>query len=257
VVDRQIAAAFPGIEQAEVDRIARACYSHLGRITAESAVLSKLGKEGVLAMVESAEGVDLLESALASGSGCILVTGHFGNWELAGTYLAARGIPLDVVVRRMQNPLFDEYLNELRLRMGMTVVYDQEAVRRTPRALNAGRAVGFLADQGGKGIAATHVNFFGRPARTPRGPAVFAMRYDVPLLTGAAIRQPSGRYRFVLQREEVRRTGDRDRDVDALVRQYTRTIERWVRLAPEQYFWQHRRWKRQPPETPPELRDPV
>jgi Kdo2-lipid IVA lauroyltransferase/acyltransferase len=54
----------------------------------------------------------------------------------------------------------------------------------------------------------------------------------------------------------VQDTGDRDRDVDAIVAAYTKTLERWVRRAPEQYFWHHRRWRRQPPGTPEELRDP-
>ena len=54
----------------------------------------------------------------------------------------------------------------------------------------------------------------------------------------------------------VQDTGDRERDVDAIVAAYTKTLERWVRRAPEQYFWHHRRWRRQPPGTPEELRDP-
>ena len=56
--------------------------------------------------------------------------------------------------------------------------------------------------------------------------------------------------------QEIAGTGDRDKDVDAIVAKYTQLLEKWVRVAPEQYFWQHRRWKRQPPDTPPELRDP-
>jgi KDO2-lipid IV(A) lauroyltransferase len=54
----------------------------------------------------------------------------------------------------------------------------------------------------------------------------------------------------------VQDTGNREADVDAIVAEYTKTLERWVRRAPEQYFWHHRRWRRQPPGTPEELRDP-
>jgi KDO2-lipid IV(A) lauroyltransferase len=187
----------------------------------------------------------------------MLVTGHLGNWELGGAYLAARGCPVDVVVRRMNNPLFDAYLNETRTRSGMTVVRDREAVRRTARSVAAGRAVAFLIDQGVLHLASTYVPFFGRPAKTPRGPAVFALRWNVPMVFGAVIRQPSGRYRITLEAVPVDETGDRDGDVDRVVARYTEALERWVRRAPEQYFWHHRRWKRQPPGTPPELRDPV
>ena len=82
------------------------------------------------------------------GRGLIFVTGHLGNWELAGAYVAARGIPLDAIARRMKNPLFDRYLTETRSRIGMHVVHDADAVRRTPRSLRDGSAVAFLADQG-------------------------------------------------------------------------------------------------------------
>jgi KDO2-lipid IV(A) lauroyltransferase len=257
VVERQIAAAFPGLGDDEVARIARAAYGHLGRVTGESAVVPPLGAAAVLGMFEAVEGWEHIDAAMTAGRGLLCVTGHFGNWELAGTYLAARGVPIDVIVRRMANPLFDAYLNGLRLKLGMTVVYDQEAVRRTPRALAAGRAVGILADQGGKGIAAIHVPFFGRPARTPHGPAVFALRGDIPMVFIATVREPSGSYRINIEPVPVERTGDRERDVERLVRRYTGMLERWIRAYPEQYFWHHHRWKRQPPGTPPELGDPV
>jgi KDO2-lipid IV(A) lauroyltransferase len=257
VVEKQIAAAFPELSVPEVTRIAKRAYAHLGRVAGESAVVPGLGREGVLEMFESASGWEHLERALQPGRGVVLVTGHVGNWELAGAYVAARGVPVDVIVRRMGNPLFDAFLNDTRLRLGMTVVYDHEAVRRMPRALNAGRAVGILADQGGKGIAAIHVPFFGRPARTPHGPAVFALRSGVPLVFVAAVREASGRYRMSLEPVTVERTGERERDIRAVVRRYTEALERWIRAYPEQYFWHHHRWKRQPLDTPAALRDPV
>jgi KDO2-lipid IV(A) lauroyltransferase len=156
----------------------------------------------------------------------------------------------------MANPLFDTFINHTREQMGMTIVHDSDAVRRTPRSLRAGRAVAFVADQGVLGLASTFVPFFGRPAKTPRGAAVFALRFDVPVLFIVALRKPNGRYRLVVERIEAEDTGNRDRDVDSIVARFTERLEKWVRVVPEQYFWQHRRWKRQPPDTPPELRDP-
>ena len=257
VVEKQVAAAFPEASEDEVDRIARASYEHLGRATIETALLSTLGREQVLDLFDGVDGWDAVEGGLAQGKGLIFVTGHLGNWELAGAYTAARGIGLDAVARRMANPLFDAYLTRTRERLGMTVVHDADAVRRTPRSLRDGRAVAFVSDQGVLGLASTFVPFFGRPAKTPRGPAVFALRLGVPVVFGCALRQPSGRYRIAFEPVPVVDTGDRERDVDATVAAYTATLERWVRRAPEQYFWQHRRWRRQPASTPPELRDPT
>jgi len=257
VVERQIAAAFPELGDGGVRRIARAAYEHLGRASIEAAILPGLGRDAVLDLFEGADDFDVVEEAMRRGRGLIFVTGHLGNWELAGAYVAARGVPLDAIARRMKNPLFDRYLTDTRSRIGMHVVHDAEAVRRTPRSLRDGRAVAFLVDQGVLGLASTFVPFFGRPAKTPRGPAVFALRLDVPVVFGAAVRQPSGKYRLGFERVPVEDTGDRDRDVDTIVARYTAVLERWVRRYPEQYFWHHRRWRRQPPDTPPELRAPA
>lgn len=257
VVERQIAAAFPSLTPTQVRDLSRRSFRHLGRSTIEAALLPSIGKQGVLDLVESTDRFELIENAMAQGRGAILITGHFGNWELAGAYVAARGVPLDAIVRGQSNPLFEAYINGTREALGMTVVRDQDAVRRTPRALREGRAVAFVADQGVLGLASTFVPFFGRPAKTPRGAAVFAIRYDVPTLFVVAVRQPNGRYRLSVEPIEIERTGDRDHDVDAIVASYTATLERWVRTAPEQYFWQHRRWRRQPTDTPDELKDPT
>jgi len=257
VVERQITGAFPEFDRATVDRVARESFAHLGEVTIETALLPRLGPQGVLNLFEGAEGFEAIEAAWAARKGIILITGHFGNWELAGSYVAARGIPIEVIVRRINNPPFDAYLTKVREDAGMKVIRDKDAVRRTPRAFKEGHAVAFVADQGVLGLASTFVPFFGRPAKTPRGPAVFAMRTRVPTLFVAAVRQPSGKFRCVVTPVEIPDTGDRDADVDVLVARYTSILEGWVRRYPGQYFWQHKRWKRQPEGTPREQLDPV
>lgn len=257
VVERQIAAAFPNAGNDEVQALVRDAYSHFGQVVIETALLPRIGTDGILDMFEGAENFEAIERAYADGKGIILITGHFGNWELAGAYVAARGIPIEVIVRRMNNPYFDDYVTETRRDAGMIVVYDHDAVRRTPRAFKAGHAVAFVADQGVLGLASTFVPFFGRPAKTPRGPAVFAMKYRLPTFFVAAVQEKSGKYRCVVTPVEIPDTGDREADVDTVVARYTNILESWVRKYPGQYFWHHRRWKRQPADTPNELRDPV
>ena len=257
VAEKQIAAAFPEFSSREVKRVARESYRHLGRVAAETALLSRLDAKGVLEHVQGTDGFELIAKRVAEGTGAIMLTGHLGNWELGGAAVAANGMPIDVVARLMGNSLFDEYLTRTRARLGMTVVRDRDAVRQTARSLRAGRVIAFLVDQSGLHIASSFINFFGRPAKTPRGPAVFALRLNVPVFFGVSIRQPDGRYRIHVREIIVERTGDTEHDVDAILNEYSRLLERFVREAPEQYFWQHRRWKRQPADTPPELLDPV
>ena len=257
VVIKQIAAAFPEWTMEEVRRTARASFAHLGRTSVEAALLPTLGPAGALELVERVDGWEHLERALAENRGALGAAAHHGNWELLGAYLAARGIKVEVAVRSMANPLFGDYINANRNSLGMAVMHDKEAVRRTARAIRDGKLVAFLSDQGVLGLASSFVPFFGRPAKTPRGFAVFALRLEVPVCFLDAVRLPGGKFRIIIEPVEAERTGDRERDVDSLVRRYSEILEKWVREYPSQYFWQHRRWKRQPAGTPPELRDPA
>jgi len=256
VVERQVRAALPEKTEEEVLRIARASYAHLGRTTIETALVPAYGREKILGLFEGDRGWDEVERLRAQGRGILFVSGHLGNWELGGAYIAARGMPLEAVARRMQNPLFDAYITDTRQAIGMRVIPDAEAVRRVPRAMREGHGVAMLVDQGAVGLASTWVPFFGRLAKTPRGPAVFALRLQAPVVFAVAIRQPTGKYVMHFEQVPVTPTGDREADVDRIVTDYTSTLERWVRRYPEQYFWHHRRWKHQRPGTPPELGDP-
>jgi KDO2-lipid IV(A) lauroyltransferase len=257
VVETQLAAAFPGWSRDRVAQTARAAYENLGRTTIETAVLSRYGPDEVLAQFEECPDWHVLERAMAQGRGVILVAGHLGNWELAGSYIAARGVKIQAVARQMANPLFDAYLNRTRRRIGLDIVWDGDAVRRVPRTLRENGVVAFLVDQGAVGLASTWVPFFGRFAKTPRGPAVFALRLQTPVIFVAPLRRPDGRFSMSMEEVPVHPSGDRNADVDRIVADYTATLERWVRRAPEQYFWHHRRWKHQRPNTPKELGDPL
>jgi Kdo2-lipid IVA lauroyltransferase/acyltransferase len=247
VVEQQIALAFPEMSPREVRSTARGAYRHLGRNVAEVALIPRIGPQGVLDLFTEIEGWEIIDDAVAAGRGIVMVTGHLGNAELAGSFVAARGVPVDAIARRQANPLFDRYVTAMREQIGMRVVMDSEAVRGSIRTLKSGRMVAFLADQGVRGMASTFVPFFGRPAKTPRGPAVFALRLGAPVLVASSMRLPSGRFRFTVESIPVDHTGDREHDIDVVVARYTAALERHIRRAPEQYFWHHRRWRRQPP----------
>ncbi|HEV8410176.1 MAG TPA: lysophospholipid acyltransferase family protein [Gemmatimonadaceae bacterium] len=256
VTERQIAAAFPEWSAEKVEATARESYRNLGRVAIEATRVSRGGPQDVLALFGPSPGWAIVEAAMAKGKGVIFVAGHLGNWELSGAYVAARGVPVHPIARGMSNPLSDAYFRRTRERLGMHIMHDQEAVRRVPRVLRDGQTVGFLSDQATVGLASTFVPFFGRPAKTPRGAAVFALRGDYPVLLIQAVRQPDGLYEFVAEEIPVVHTGDREHDVDEVMHRFSEALERWVRRYPGQYFWQHRRWKHQPDDTPPELREP-
>lgn len=255
-VERTIRACFPELPDARVREIARESYRGLGRVAMESIILSRAEKAEVLAVFDESPTFHVLERAFAQGKGVIMVAGHLGNWELSAAYMTARGLPVDAIAMHMANPLSDAFFKRTRERFGMRVLFADESVRAIPRALRDGRGVGFLSDQSAKGLASTVVPFFGRPARTPRGAAVFALKGDLPMVFVVALRQPSGRYVMHFEEVPLARDGDKEAAIDATVLNFTRVLERLVREHPEQYFWQHRRWKGQPKDTPPHLKEP-
>lgn len=255
-VERTIRACFPELPDTRVREIARESYRGLGRVAMESIILSRAERSEVLAVFDESPTFHVLERAFAQGKGVIMVAGHLGNWELSAAYMTARGLPVDAIAMHMANPLSDAFFKRTRERFGMRVLFADESVRAIPRALRDGRGVGFLSDQSAKGLASTFVPFFGRPARTPRGAAVFALKGDLPMIFLVALRQPSGRYVMHFEDVPLARADDKEAAIDATVLRFTQVLERLVRAHPEQYFWQHRRWKGQPKDTPPHLKEP-
>jgi KDO2-lipid IV(A) lauroyltransferase len=257
VVEKQIAAAFPEWAPERVRRTALAAYENLGRTSVETAILSNYDRDTILGMFDECESWHVVERTMAQGKGVILTSGHLGNWEVAGAYLASRGIDLEAVARQQENPLFDAYVTRTRQRLGFQVIYDGDAVKRVPRALRNGAMVAFVMDQGAAGLASTWVPFFGRLAKTPRGAATFALRLQSPVIFVAVLRKPDGKFTISFEEVPVVETGDKERDVDRIVGDVTAVLEKWVRRCPEQYFWHHRRWKHQRPGTPPEMGNPL
>lgn len=257
VVEKQISAAFPELDEEKIEAIARASYRHLGRNAVEAALISSRGQSAVLDLVESVEGWEHIEAATEGEAGALGVAAHHGNWEILGGFLSARGLRPAVVVRGMDNRLFEDYLNANRAKLGLEVVHDSGAVKFMMKSLREGRFVCLLADQGVLGLASSFVPFFGRPAKTPRGFAVFALRFGVPAIFMDMLRLPNGKFKAVFEPIEIEPAGEREKDIDMMVARYSEILEKWVRRYPDQYFWQHKRWKRQPEGTPVELRDPT
>jgi KDO2-lipid IV(A) lauroyltransferase len=193
-------------------------------------------------------GLKEMEDALAEGKGVVLITGHMGNWEMGGAALAARGIPLDGVAQRQRNPLFDADITRNRERLGMRIIPRGRAPRLALRSLRKGRVTALVADQNAR-RSELFVDFFGRKAATARGPAVFALRTGSAIFVGSVLRLEGAlaRYRVAVSRVAFQATGDQDEDVRRLTEIHTQFLERAIREAPEQYFWQHRRWKTRPP----------
>ena len=250
VVESNLRLAFPEAGDEWIARTTRATYAHLGREAASMLRLSKLSPQAVVDRTIPV-GWDELQNALSAGRGVMLVTGHFGNWEIAAATVAARGIPIAAIVRRQGNKLVDARLDQLRRNLGVETISQREAPTRVPRILRKNGVVGIVGDQDAR-RAGVFVPFFGRPASTHRGPALFALKLGAAVFACTARRLPGGEVRYEVAGTEVPvpRTGDLEADVATLTAELAARLEAAVRAAPEQYFWFHRRWKTSPQAEP-------
>ncbi|HEV7587333.1 MAG TPA: lysophospholipid acyltransferase family protein [Longimicrobium sp.] len=251
VVEENLRLAFPGQPAEWIHRTSVAAYEHLGREAAAILRLSKLDRQAIVDRTVPV-GWDEMEEALSHGRGVMLVTGHYGNWEIAAATVASRGLPIAAIVRRQGNRLVDERLNALRARLGVEVITQREAPSRVPRLLRKNAVIGIVGDQDARG-AGVFVPFFGRPASTHRGPAVFALKLGAPVFACVARRLPGAAVRYEVSGHGVPvvRTGDLEVDTTALTAALAARLEEEIRRAPEQYFWFHRRWKSSPPAEQP------
>jgi KDO2-lipid IV(A) lauroyltransferase len=251
VVERQIAESFPDRSPDWVAETTRACYRHFGREIAAIARIGRSGGAAIRSPVEGAEQAVALHREVTGGGVAIIVTGHIGNWEAAGAYLAHAGLPMAAVVKRQRNPAFNERMLKTRRGAGIEPIYMQDAHTRIPAALREGKTVALVADQdaGERGV---FVPFLGRAASTFRGPARLALAHQVPLFFGAIVR--SGiEYGAVLEPVALPENEDGGRAAPGaeieVTRRWVSRLEAQVRRHPEQYFWFHRRWKTRPSGT--------
>jgi KDO2-lipid IV(A) lauroyltransferase len=249
-VDRHLGWAFPDESPRWRSWVARASYAHLGR---EAVVLFRSGGWPAERVLERTEvvGFDRFREVAQAGAGLLLLTGHLGNWEIGGAAIAARGVALDVVGKGMSNRGFQADLFATRERLGMRVIEMGDAAKEALRSLGQGRVVALLGDQNASG-GGIFLPFFGRLASTFRGPALFAARTGAPVWVAFAIRNsgPDQRYTVTFEPLPFTSTGHADEDAATLMGAYGRVLETAIRSAPEQYFWQHRRWKTRPGEEP-------
>jgi KDO2-lipid IV(A) lauroyltransferase len=227
-------------------RIGARCYRNLGRGMMEFCRFPVLTHRSLGQLLEI-QGLERCRQALAGGRGVIILSGHFGAWELLGPAFALNGFPVDLLVRSQRNPLADQLMSRHRRRVGAEILRVSRTPRGVVRSLRHNRIMVMLADQDG-GRDGIFVSFLGRLASTPRGVARFAMETGAPILMSFLIRQRGGRHRMVIDAPlEISPSGDREADLFQILQIYTQRLESYVRAYPDQWFWPHRRWKTRPP----------
>jgi KDO2-lipid IV(A) lauroyltransferase len=189
----------------------------------------------------------IMDQLITGGRPMIFLSGHYGNWELAGYLFGLFGFPTVSIARTLDNVYLDRYLRSFRERTGQFLIPKTGGFDQMIEVLQTGRVLSFLADQdaGQRGL---YVEFFGRPASTHKAIALLAIEHKAPVVVGVARRIGPG-FRYEIRCEDVIDPADLEGnsdDVRVLTQRFTSALERLIRQDPTQYLWLHRRWKNQP-----------
>ncbi len=244
-----LALAFPAKDTAERQRILRESFRNLGRLLAEFCHLRSLTPENIHERVQfenEAEWRHLGDKLRQTGA--LILTGHFGNWELFAHAAACYGLPVHIIHRRLRNVFIEKVLTTERERCGTTVIKKTTAGLEVFRAIKKKSAVVAAVDQNASGRMGVFVPFFSRLASTSAGLAGLALTTGVPVVPAFLVRENgSGQHKIViLPLIEPIRTGNQKEDIRATTAQFTAIFQDMVERYPDHWLWIHKRWKRRP-----------
>lgn len=225
----------------EYAKIGSRAYRNIAKSMIEYGLFPSLKKRG-LSQFLTIEGIEHFQKIKDEGRGAVMVTGHFGSWELMGAYLAESGWPIDYLVGEQHNLMVNNLMNDYRRIYGIGLIEMGVAARGVIKALRAGRMVAMLSDQDA-GSDGAIVEFLGRPASTPKGPAAFSIKTGAPLICGYIVREGKRQKIMIEPTIDLKPTGNKDEDIRLLTQAYTSILEKYVREYPDHWFWPHRRWK--------------
>lgn len=227
-------------EQAE--RIVVDLFKHLGQTFLEVMYMPALTPENIRRYI-TVENMHYLQDALAEGHGVVLLTAHIGNWEWLGAKLAMEGLPLTTVIKRQPNDQHTQILNEYREMVGIEVfARGTTELVGAAKALKKGKILAFLADQdaGSNGL---FISFLGKMAATPLGPAVFAKRFNSPVVPVFMVRNPAGGHKVLVNKPiYYENTGNEKADLYSITEKMTKVIEDTIKEYPTEWLWFQKRW---------------
>jgi KDO2-lipid IV(A) lauroyltransferase len=242
--------AFPTKTENELNDIAIKFYKNLGMVFVEIFRLNKYKESNIDDFVEY--DFDQIKN-IYGGQGILLLTAHFGNWELLAKTFGLKGYKGNVLARPLDNPYIEKILYDLRTASGNKVIYNREnAVKNIISALNEKEIVGFLPDENASKRIGVFVDFFGVKACTMPGMANIAAKTKLPVVPAFIVRIKGkdgnySKHRLIIEPPlDIKYTGDRKTDTMNILKLFNEKIEDIIKQYPEQWFWIHNRWKTRP-----------
>ncbi len=227
----------------EITRMAKAVFQHFGKVATEFIKLPTLDKNAVDKIV-TVDGEEHLKQALSEGRGVLIMTAHFGNWEVLARWFTTHDYTLNVVARDARVKSASKMLEETRRGSGANVLLRGNSARGVLQHLKLNELIGILPDQNAIDV---FVPFFGFPTGTVDGPAIFHLKTQAPLLFSWCIRTPDNRYHITFEPPVAHPpSSDKQKDIEAIMTLANARLEAQIRQYPTQWLWLHDRWKASP-----------
>ena len=224
-----------GVSEDEAKKIVRKSFINLARNVFDILYMPNLNEKNLSKYIEI-DHLERMRDALAEGHGVVVLTGHIGTWEWLSAAFSLNGMPVTAIAKLQPNQEYSRVLDDLRATIHVEIFNrGTSELLAAGRALKAGKILGFLADQDG-GPGGAFINFLGKTASTPLGPAVFAKKFHAPILPAFILRREDGRHRVVIG--EVLRYedhGDSEKDLFDLTEQMMRIIEKIISENPTEF----------------------
>lgn len=234
------------ISNEKASEVCRDSFINIGRTFLEIMYMPKLNRQNFTEYMQI-EHIDRFKNALAEGHGVVILTAHMGNWEWLSAALTFSGIPLTAIIKRQPNDQHTVLLNEYREMVGVEVFSrGTTELVGAAKALKKGKSLGFLADQDA-GPGGAFIDFLGKPASTPLGPAVFAKRFKSPVVPCFIVRRPDGKHKVLIHEPlYYQDNGNEEQDLYDFTVKLTRIIENTIKEYPTQWLWFQKRWNTTP-----------
>jgi Kdo2-lipid IVA lauroyltransferase/acyltransferase len=245
--NRNLEIALPELSSDEKAKIIKGCYESLGRQLGLIAHFKRFTAEQVQNLVEI-KGRETFERIHTSGRGMLMITGHFGSWEVFNLLPPAFGFPISVLVRRIDNPLVESFVDSLRTTFGSKTIDKTKSARAMFRMLENGEMLGIMADLNAQEREGVFVDFFGVKASTTASIARLALKTNAYVVPVFAVWNEA-KQKYVVNIEEpidFVKSDDNEQDVLELTQKVTNSVEKYVRAFPEQWMWIHKRWNTRP-----------
>lgn len=246
--------AFPKREQEFYDKIYKENLKHIGKLLADTFLKTRMKEKWFRKKMIYDESSTLIEkeieNKLKNKEPVILISGHLGTWENLAQYLGYRFYPkTGIIYKSIKNPYVDRWFYKLRSITGAKLFRMEDSLSAI-KFLQEGNLLGIAPDQnaGGAGIM---IDFLNRPASTYKGPALIAYTSNSHVYFVAMLHEKNGKMRLIYEyigrlTEETKKNKTKNELIEEWTRKWVHTLEKYVKLYPEQYFFVHQRWKTTP-----------